>query len=155
RSRRRWATAGCRATPRSWCSTPAPRRSTSRCCGASCRGCAEPRSTGTCSGPRDDGAEMKGIWRHLYFQVLVAIVAGGLLGWAAPALGQRLELLGLGFIALIKMLIAPVIFCTVVLGIANAGDMRRVGRVGVLALLYFEIVSTIALAIGLVVVNVL
>jgi aerobic C4-dicarboxylate transport protein len=98
---------------------------------------------------------MRGLWRHLYFQVLVAIVAGGLLGWACPALGQRLELLGLGFIALVKMLIAPVIFCTVVLGIANAGDMRRVGRVGVLALLYFEVVSTIALAIGLVVVNVL
>ena len=98
---------------------------------------------------------MKRLTRHLYFWVLLAIVAGGLLGWADPELGEQLKPLGDGFIALVKMLIGPVIFCTVVLGIANAGDMRKVGRVGVLALLYFEVVSTFALAAGLLVINVL
>jgi aerobic C4-dicarboxylate transport protein len=97
---------------------------------------------------------MKGVARHLYFWVVLAIVAGGTLGYVNPALAVKLKPLGDGFIALVKMLIAPVIFCTVVLGIAGAGDMKKVGRVGGKALLYFELVSTVALIIGLTVVNV-
>lgn len=98
---------------------------------------------------------MKKIAGHLYFWVLLAIVAGGTLGYVDPDLGVSLKPLGDGFIALVKMLISPVIFCTVVLGIAGAGDMKKVGRVGGKALLYFEVVSTIALGIGLVVMNVI
>ncbi|MEO0035769.1 MAG: C4-dicarboxylic acid, orotate and citrate transporter, partial [Pseudomonadota bacterium] len=94
---------------------------------------------------------MKRLTRHLYFWVLIAILAGGTLGYFEPQLGVSLKPLGDGFIALIKMLISPVIFCTVVLGIAGAGDMKKVGRVGGKALLYFEVVSTLALIIGLVV----
>ncbi|MFD2234315.1 dicarboxylate/amino acid:cation symporter [Phaeospirillum tilakii] len=94
---------------------------------------------------------MKRLTGHLYFWVLVAILAGGTLGYFEPKLGVNLKPLGDGFIALIKMLISPVIFCTVVLGIAGAGDMKKVGRVGGKALLYFELVSTLALIIGLVV----
>lgn len=97
---------------------------------------------------------MKRFVRHLYFWVLVAIVAGATLGFVAPDLAVSLKPLGDGFIALVKMLIAPVIFCTVVLGIAGAGDMKKVGRVGGKALLYFEVVSTFALAIGLIIMNV-
>ncbi|GGP20387.1 dicarboxylate/amino acid:cation symporter [Silvimonas iriomotensis] len=98
---------------------------------------------------------MKRMHKTLYFWVLVAIVAGGILGYVDPATGVALKPLGDGFIALIKMLIGPVIFCTVVLGIANAGDLKKVGRVGGKALLYFEVVSTFALAIGLLVANLL
>ncbi len=98
---------------------------------------------------------MKRFTGHLYFWVLVGIIAGGLLGYFDPKTGASLKPLGDGFIALVKMLISPVIFCTVVLGIAGAGDMKKVGRVGGKALLYFEVVSTIALAIGLVVMHVL
>jgi aerobic C4-dicarboxylate transport protein len=98
---------------------------------------------------------MRRLFGHLYVQVLVAIVAGAVLGHVAPARAVALKPLGDGFIALVKMLIGPVIFCTVVLGIAGAGDMKKVGRVGGKALLYFEGVSTLALFIGLVVVNVL
>src|SRR5881394_1480279 len=97
---------------------------------------------------------MRRLTGHLYFWVLLAILAGGTLGYADPATAVRLKPLGDGFIALVKMLISPVIFCTVVLGIAGAGDMKKVGRVGGKALLYFEIVSTFALMIGLLVVNV-
>ena len=97
---------------------------------------------------------MKRLVGHLYFWVLLAIVSGGVLGYVAPATAVKLKPLGDGFIALVKMLISPVIFCTVVLGITGAGDMKKVGRVGGKALLYFEIVSTFALIIGLVVVNV-
>jgi len=93
--------------------------------------------------------------RHLYFWVLLGILAGGSLGYVAPGTAVTLKPLGDGFIALVRMLIGPVIFCTVVLGIAGAGDMRKVGRVGGKALLYFELVSTVALAIGLIVVNVI
>ena len=96
---------------------------------------------------------MRRLTGHLYFWVLVAILAGGLLGFAEPATAVRLKPLGDGFIALVKMLISPIIFCTVVLGIAGAGDMKKVGRVGAKALIYFEVVSTIALVIGLIVVN--
>jgi aerobic C4-dicarboxylate transport protein len=98
---------------------------------------------------------MKGVVRHLYFWVVLAILAGGALGYVNPPLAVKLKPLGDGFIALVKMLIGPVIFCTVVLGIAGAGDMKKVGRVGAKALIYFEVVSTIALIIGLTVVNVI
>jgi len=96
---------------------------------------------------------MKALSRHLYFWVVLAILAGGLYGYLDPHNAVKLKPLGDGFIALVKMLIGPVIFCTVVLGIAGAGDMKKVGRVGAKALLYFEVVSTIALIIGLCVVN--
>ncbi len=98
---------------------------------------------------------MKRLTGHLYFWVLLAILAGGVLGYADPAAAVRLKPLGDGFIALVKVLIGPIIFCTVVLGIAGAGDMKKVGRVGAKALLYFEVVSSVALLIGLVVVNTL
>ncbi|MBP7779867.1 MAG: dicarboxylate/amino acid:cation symporter [Acidobacteria bacterium] len=94
---------------------------------------------------------MRRLTRHLYFWVLVGILIGGTIGAVAPERGAALKPLGDGFIALVKMLISPIIFCTVVLGIAGAGDMRKVGRVGGKALLYFEVVSTFALVIGLVV----
>jgi aerobic C4-dicarboxylate transport protein len=94
------------------------------------------------------------IYRSLYFQVIVAIIIGVLLGHYFPAIGTMMKPLGDGFIKLIKMMIAPVIFCTVVSGIAGMENMKAVGKTGVLALLYFEIVSTIALLIGLIVVNV-
>src|SRR6266849_6492252 len=87
----------------------------------------------------------------LYIQVLIAIVVGIAVGYFYPTLGKELKPLGDGFIALIKMMIAPVIFCTVVHGIASMSDLKRVGRVGLKALIYFEIVSTAALVIGLVV----
>jgi aerobic C4-dicarboxylate transport protein len=91
--------------------------------------------------------------RSLYVQVLLAIVAGVFLGWQNPELGAQLKPLGDAFIKLIKMLIGPIIFTTVVSGIAGLSDMKKVGRVGVKALIYFEIVTTLALVIGLVVVN--
>src|SRR5216683_4694025 len=87
----------------------------------------------------------------LYIQVLIAIAIGVVLGHFFPETGVALKPLGDGFIALIKMMIAPVIFCTVVHGIASVSDLKKVGRVGLKALLYFEIVSTAALVIGLVV----
>ena len=86
---------------------------------------------------------MTRLTRHLYFWVLLAILAGGTLGYVRPDIGVALKPLGDGFIALVKMLISPIIFCTVVLGIAGAGDMKKVGRVGGKALLYFEVVSTL------------
>jgi aerobic C4-dicarboxylate transport protein len=98
---------------------------------------------------------MKSLLGHLYFWVLLAILAGGLYGYLDPEAAVRLRPLGDGFIALVKMLISPIIFCTVVLGIAGAGDMKKVGRVGAKALVYFEVVSAVALVIGLVVVNVI
>jgi aerobic C4-dicarboxylate transport protein len=97
---------------------------------------------------------MKRLTHHLYFWVLIAIIGGALFGYFDPARAVKLKPLGDGFIALVKMLISPVIFCTVVLGINGAGDMRKVGRVGGKALLYFEVISTFALIIGLMVVNV-
>ena len=95
------------------------------------------------------------LYRSLYFQVICAVIAGVLLGYFYPALGAEMKPLGDGFIKLIKMMIAPIIFCTVVVGIAGMEDMKKVGKTGGLALLYFEVVSTIALIIGLVLVNVL
>ncbi|KQY90591.1 MULTISPECIES: dicarboxylate/amino acid:cation symporter [Roseateles] len=94
-------------------------------------------------------------YRSLYFQVITAIVIGVIVGHFWPQTGEALKPLGDGFIKLIKMIIAPIIFCTVVVGIAGMEDMKRVGKTGGYALLYFEIVSTIALIVGLVVVNVL
>ena len=90
----------------------------------------------------------------LYLQVLVAIVIGVAVGYLWPDFGASLKPLGDGFIKLVKMLIAPIIFATVVVGLAGMGDLKRVGRVGGKALLYFEVVSTLALIIGLVVANV-
>src|SRR6476661_136015 len=97
---------------------------------------------------------MRRLTQHLYFWVLLAIISGGVFGYVDPARAVKLKPLGDGFIALVKMLISPVIFCTVVLGITGAGDMKKVGRVGGKALLYFEVVSSVALVIGLIVVNV-
>ena len=96
----------------------------------------------------------KPFYKVLYVQVLFAIACGVLLGYFEPKMGVDLKPLGDGFIKLVKMIIAPVIFCTVVHGIAGMQDMKKVGRVGGKALLYFEIVSTFALLIGLVVANV-
>lgn len=90
----------------------------------------------------------------LYIQVLLAISVGIFLGHFYPELGTAMQPLGTAFIKLIKMIIAPIIFCTVVVGIAGMEDMKKVGKTGGYALLYFEIVSTIALVIGLVVINV-
>src|SRR5262249_29510738 len=87
----------------------------------------------------------------LYVQVLIAIGIGILLGHFYPDLGKEMKPLGDGFIALIKMMIAPVIFCTVVHGISSMSDLKKVGRVGVKTLFYFEVVSTFALLIGLIV----
>ena len=92
---------------------------------------------------------------HLYVQVLIGVVIGALIGHFFPAFGKSLQPLGDGFVNLIKMLIAPVIFCTVVHGIASLENMRKLGQVGLKTLIYFEAVSTLALAIGLLVVNVL
>src|SRR4051812_25583330 len=94
------------------------------------------------------------IYRSLYFQVIVAIVIGVLLGHFYPATGEAMKPLGDGFIKLIKMIIAPIIFCTVVVGIAGMEDMKKVGKTGGYALIYFEIVSSIALIVGLTIVNV-
>ncbi|WJV62464.1 dicarboxylate/amino acid:cation symporter [Pectobacteriaceae bacterium CE70] len=97
----------------------------------------------------------KSIFKSLYFQVLTAITLGVLLGHFYPEMGEQMKPLGTGFVKLIKMIIAPVIFCTVVSGIAGMESMKSVGRTGAIALLYFEIVSTFALMIGLLVVNIL
>lgn len=95
------------------------------------------------------------LFRHLYFQVILGALLGVVIGCWQPAFGESLKPLGDGFIKLIKMLLAPIIFGTIVVGIARMGSLKEVGRVGVKALIYFEIVSTLALAIGLVVVNML
>ncbi len=93
------------------------------------------------------------IYKSLYFQVISAIIIGVLVGHYYPETGASLKPLGDAFIKLIKMMIAPIIFCTVVVGIAGMEDMKKVGKTGGMALLYFEIVSTLALVVGLVVVN--
>src|SRR3982751_777780 len=86
---------------------------------------------------------------RLYVQVLIGIAAGIILGAVAPATGAAMRPLGDGFIKLIKMMIAPIVFCTIVAGIGKMADMRGVGTIGLKALAYFEIVSTVALLIGL------
>ncbi len=102
-------------------------------------------------------ARRKPFYRVLYVQVLFAIVLGFLVGWLAPHVAEApwMKALGDGFIKLIKMAIAPIIFCTVVSGISHIDDAKKVGRVGIKALVYFEIVSTLALGLGLLVGNVL
>ncbi len=100
------------------------------------------------------GSAGKPLYKSLYFQVIVAIVIGVLLGHFYPETGTAMKPLGDGFIKLIKMIIAPIIFCTVVVGIAGMEDMKKVGKTGGYALLYFEIVSSIALIVGLTIVNV-
>lgn len=97
----------------------------------------------------------KKIVSSLYFQVILAITIGICLGHVYPSLGADMKPLGDGFVKLIKMIIAPVIFCTVVTGIAGMESMKAVGKTGAIALIYFEVVSTLALIIGLCVVNVL
>jgi aerobic C4-dicarboxylate transport protein len=101
-------------------------------------------------------APRKPFYRVLYIQVLFAIVLGALIGWLFPAIGMNdwIKSLGDGFIKLIRMVIAPIIFCTVTSGIAHIQDAKKVGRVGVKALVYFEIVSTAALVIGLLIANI-
>jgi len=96
----------------------------------------------------------KPLYKSLYFQVIVAIVIGILLGHFYPDTGSAMKPLGDGFIKLIKMVITPIIFCTIVVGIAGMEDMKKVGKTGGYALLYFEVVSSIALIVGLFIVNV-
>ncbi|KRP66891.1 C4-dicarboxylate transporter DctA [Pseudomonas orientalis] len=97
----------------------------------------------------------KAFYQHLYVQVLAAIVLGVILGHFSPGLGEQMKPLGDTFIKLIKMLIAPIIFCTVVSGIAGMQDLKRIGRIGFKSLIYFEVLTTIALVIGLIGVNLL
>jgi aerobic C4-dicarboxylate transport protein len=97
---------------------------------------------------------MRRIATSLYFQVLIAIALGVAVGHFWPGVGTSMKPLGDGFIKLVKMVIPPIIFCTVVVGIASMDDLKKVGRVGIKALIYFEVVTTLALIIGLVIVNV-
>jgi aerobic C4-dicarboxylate transport protein len=112
-----------------------------------------PAKVGTVSNPAAR-AHGKPLYASLYFQVIVAIVIGVLVGHFAPATGVAMKPFGDAFIKLIKMLIAPIIFCTVVVGIAGMEDMKKVGKTGGLALLYFEVMSTVALLVGLAIVNI-
>ncbi len=98
---------------------------------------------------------MPKLFKSLYFQVIIAILIGIALGHYYPTFAVELKPLGDGFIKLIKMMIAPIIFCTIVTGIAGMQNTKKVGRVGLKAILYFEVVTTLALIIGLVVINVL
>ncbi len=92
--------------------------------------------------------------RHLYVQVLIGIILGGVVGYVWPDFGAQLKPLGDAFVNLIKMLIGPIIFTTVVVGLAGMGDLKKAGKVGLRAFVYFEVVTTLALVIGLVVANV-
>ncbi len=100
-----------------------------------------------------DPSPKRPFYRSLYPQVILAVILGVAVGYFYPQLGTDMKPLGDAFIKLIKMIIAPIIFCTVVVGIAGMEDMKKVGKTGGLALLYFEVVSTLALIIGLVIVN--
>src|SRR5438876_10839950 len=95
----------------------------------------------------------KPLYKHLYAQVLFAIIIGVILGHFWPQTGEAMKPLGDAFIKLIKMIIAPIIFCTVVVGIAGMEDMKKVGKTGGRALLYFEVVSTVALIVALIILN--
>ena len=101
--------------------------------------------------------QKKPFYKVLYIQVLVAIALGALVGWLSPEFAKNdwIKAMGDGFVKLIKMVIAPIIFCTVVSGIAHISEVKKVGRVAIKALVYFEVVSTFALALGLIVGNVL
>jgi aerobic C4-dicarboxylate transport protein len=98
-------------------------------------------------------ARRKKFYQSLYFRVVTAILIGVLLGHFYPETGAAMKPLGDGFVKLIKMVIAPIIFCTVVTGIAGMENLKAVGKTGGLALLYFEVISTVALVVGLVIVN--
>src|ERR1700683_1022675 len=102
-------------------------------------------------------APRKPWYKILYVQVLVAIILGVLVGWLFPDIAKNdwVKALGDGFVKLIRMVIAPIIFCTVVSGIAHVSQVAKVGRVAVKALVYFEVVSSFALILGLIVANVL
>ncbi|MES2259498.1 MAG: dicarboxylate/amino acid:cation symporter [Pseudomonadota bacterium] len=105
--------------------------------------------------PLRTAASKKPWYRHLYVQVLIAVALGILLGHYYPEIGTAMKPLGDNFLKLIKLMVAPLIFCTVVHGIASMRDIKAVGRIGVKALIYFEVMTTLALVIGLVVVNLL
>jgi aerobic C4-dicarboxylate transport protein len=105
--------------------------------------------------PATASVAAKPLYKQLWVQVVVAMLLGVLLGILRPKLGAQMQPLGDGFIKLIRMLIAPIIFCTVVHGIARMTDLARVGRVAIKALIYFEVLTTIALIIGLAAVNIL
>lgn len=98
---------------------------------------------------------MTKIYKSLYAQVIFGIIIGIALGFFYPSFAVKLKPLGDGFIKLVKMMIAPVVFCTIVSGIASMQDVKKVGRVGIKAIIYFEVITTLALMIGLVVVNIL
>src|SRR5215203_2463495 len=104
--------------------------------------------------PNDTTTQRKPIYKQIYFWVLVGIVLGILVGHFFPKTGQALEPIGESFVNLITMVIAPIIFCTVVAGIAGMADLKSVGRIGLKALVYFEVLTTVALILGLVVINV-
>src|SRR3954467_7834927 len=93
-------------------------------------------------------------WKSLYLQVLVGIGLGVVLGYWLPQTGAAMRPLGDGFIKLIRMMIAPIVFCTVVVGIAQMSALKELGRIGLRAIVYFEVISTIALFVGLLVVTV-
>ncbi|SAL36328.1 C4-dicarboxylate transporter DctA [Caballeronia terrestris] len=105
--------------------------------------------------PKPAVSSRKRWYRHLYVQVLIAVVIGILLGHFYPTAGEAMKPLGDNFLKLIKLMIAPLIFCTVVHGIASMSDIKAVGRVGIKSLIYFELMTTLALAIGLIAVNVM
>jgi aerobic C4-dicarboxylate transport protein len=104
--------------------------------------------------PNGTTTQRKPIYKQIYFWVLVGIVLGILVGHFFPKTGQALEPIGESFVNLITMVIAPIIFCTVVAGIAGMADLKSVGRIGLKALIYFEVLTTVALILGLVVINV-
>lgn len=91
---------------------------------------------------------MTKIFKHLTFYVFIAIIAGILLGHINPLVGQKMELIGKGFISIIKVFVGPIIFLTIVLGISSMGDLKKVGRIGLKSLIYFELVTTFALGLG-------
>src|SRR5688572_10259647 len=101
-----------------------------------------------------NGRRSRPLYKDLSLQILVAMLLGALVGYVWPQSADSLRPLGDLFIRLVRMIVAPIIFCTVVHGIASVGEARRVGRVAVKALIYFEIVTTVALVLGLVMVNV-
>src|SRR5471030_2184275 len=94
-------------------------------------------------------AERAPLYKSLFIQVLIALLLGIVLGMATPEFAQELKLLSDGFLKLITMIVAPIVFCVVVHGIAGAGDLKKVGRVGFKALIYFEVMTTVALVVGL------
>ena len=98
---------------------------------------------------------MPRIFKSLYAQVITAILIGIALGFFYPGIGTKMKPLGDAFIKLVKMMIAPVVFCTIVNGIAGMQNIKKAGRVGLKALIYFEVITTLALIIGLVVINIL